>query len=105
MSTPVAKPQTVVEQWYVVDATDQVLGRLATRIATVLRGKDTPQFTAHVTGRTHVVVTNGRRIRVTGNKLAAKTYYRHTSRPGSLRQRTLAEELTRDTTQPLQRAV
>ncbi len=103
--TPVPAREQQVSRWFAVDADGQVLGRLATRIATVLRGKDLPTFAPHVPTDTHVVVTNAAKVRVTGNKLADKRYYRHGGRPGSLKSRTLAEQLERDARRPLERAV
>ena len=85
MKTYSAKPNEVQRHWYVVDATDQVLGRLATRIATVLRGKHKPQFTPHVDTGDFVVVVNCEKIKLTGNKLEAKMYHRHSGYPGGLR--------------------
>ena len=69
--------------WYVVDATDQVLGRLATRVATVLRGKHRPTFTPHVDTGDHVIVINAEKIKLTGRKLQQKKYYRHSGYKGS----------------------
>ena len=79
--------------WYVVDADGETLGRLATRIADTLRGKRKPIYTPHVDTGDFVVVVNCERIRVTGNKLQEKRYYRHSGYPGGLRERTLAEQL------------
>ena len=74
--------------WFIVDATDLVLGRLATRIASVLRGKHKPTFTPHVDTGDHVIVVNAEKIKLTGRKREQKTYYRHSGRPGSLKQET-----------------
>lgn len=103
--TPVPAAADQATRWFVVDATGQVLGRLATRIARVLRGKDLPQFAPHVPTDTHVIVLNAGAVKVTGDKLASKRYYRHGGRPGSLRSRTLEEQMERDPRMPLERAV
>ena len=89
-----AKPGEIERQWYVVDADGETLGRLATRIADTLRGKRKPVYTPHVDTGDFVVVINCERIRVTGNKLQEKIYYRHSGYPGGLRERTLAEQLS-----------
>ncbi len=84
MKTFSAKPHEVQHDWYVVDATDKVLGRLAAEIAKRLRGKHKPIFTPHVDTGDFVVVVNAAKLRVTGNKTQAKTYYRHTGYPGGI---------------------
>ena len=91
--TYVAKPGDVERAWYVVDATDQTLGRLATRIATVLRGKHKAQYTPHEDVGDFVVVVNAEKIKVTGNKLDQKMYYRHTGYPGGIREISLRRQL------------
>jgi len=91
--TYVAKPGEVERVWYVVDAADQTLGRLATRIATVLRGKHKPQYTPHEDVGDFVIVVNAEKIKVTGNKLDQKKYYWHTGYPGGIRERTLRRQL------------
>ncbi len=82
-------------QWWVVDATGKTLGRLASEIAQVLRGKHKPDWTPHVDNGDFVVVINCEKIAVTGNKLDAKRYYRHSRYPGGLKSRTLREQLAR----------
>ena len=89
------KPGEIDRSWYVVDADGETLGRLATRIADTLRGKRKPQYAPHVDTGDFVIVVNCERIRVTGNKLEQKIYYRHTGYPGGIKQRTLAELLAR----------
>jgi large subunit ribosomal protein L13 len=79
--------------WYVVDATDQVLGRLSTAIATKLRGKDKPEYTPHIDSGDFVVVVNAEKIRVTGKKMQDKKYYRHTGYPGGLKEASLEKLL------------
>jgi large subunit ribosomal protein L13 len=100
-----AKPGEVERRWYLVDADGQTLGRLATRIADTLRGKDKAQYTPHVDTGDFVVVVNAEKIAVTGKKLDDKIYYRHSGYPGGIRQRTLREELQRRPTEVLRKAV
>jgi len=85
MKTFSAKPDDVRRGWFVVDATDKTLGRLASELARRLRGKHKPVFTPHVDTGDHIVVINAERIRVTGNKLKDKMYYRHTGYVGNLK--------------------
>jgi large subunit ribosomal protein L13 len=105
MRTYNAKPGEVERRWYVVDADGQTLGRLATRIADTLRGKDKAQYTPHVDTGDFVVVVNAEKILVTGNKLDQKRYYRHSGYPGGLRSRTLREQLERRPTEVIRKAV
>ena len=105
MKTYNAKPGEIAREWYVVDADGQTLGRLATEIANVLRGKGKPQYTPHVDTGDFVVVVNAEKIQVTGNKLDQKRYYRHSGYPGGLRSRTLREQLERRPTEVLRVAV
>ena len=105
MKTYTAKPGEIERRWYVVDAEGQNLGRLATRIADQLRGKNKPQFTPHVDTGDFVVVVNAEKIAVTGKKLDEKIYYRHSGYPGGLKQRTLREQLDRRPTEVLRLAV
>ena len=93
LATQSAKAAEVERRWYVVDATDQVLGRLATRLASVLRGKHKPIYTPHADTGAFIVVVNAARVRLTGNKREAKTYYRHTGWPGGLKSTTAAKVL------------
>jgi large subunit ribosomal protein L13 len=90
--TASAKVQDLKEQWYVVDAKDQVLGRLATDVALVLRGKHRPDYTPHVNMKTHVIVLNADKVKLTGKKWTQKKYYHHSGYPGGLRE-TSAEVL------------
>ena len=105
MKTYQANAQDRERDWYVVDATGKTLGRLATQIADVLRGKRKPTYTPHVDVGDFVIVINAEKIRVTGNKRAAKRYYRHSGYPGGLRSRTLREQLDRQPTEVLRKAV
>jgi large subunit ribosomal protein L13 len=100
-----AKPGEVERRWYLVDADGKTLGRLATRIADALRGKDKPQYTPHVDTGDFVIVVNAEKIAVTGNKLDDKRYYRHSGYPGGIRSRTLREELERRPTEVIRKAV
>ena len=93
MKTFSAKPEDIERKWFVVDAQGQTLGRLATRIATVLRGKHKPIFTPHMDCGDYVIVVNADKIHVTGQKLEQKTYYRHSGYPGGLRQVSLRRQL------------
>jgi len=105
VKTYVATPATRERNWLLVDATGQTLGRLATQIADALRGKRKPEYTPHVDTGDFVVVVNAEKIAVTGNKLAAKTYYRHSGYPGGLRTRTLQEMLDRRPEEVIRQAV
>ena len=105
MKTYTAKPREIEQNWYLVDAEGRTLGRLATQIAELLRGKGKPQYTPHIDTGDFVVVVNAEKVRVTGNKLEQKVYYRHSGYPGGLRERTLAEQLARRPEEVLRRAV
>ncbi len=105
MKTYSAKPRELEKTWYLVDAESKTLGRLATQIADLLRGKGKPQYTPHVDTGDFVIVVNAEKVHVTGNKLAQKIYYRHSGYPGGLRQRTLAEQLARRPEEVLRKAV
>jgi large subunit ribosomal protein L13 len=100
-----AKTGEVPREWYVVDAEGKTLGRLSTRIADTLRGKDKPQYTPHTDTGDFVVVVNAEKIAVTGNKMDEKMYYRHSGYPGGLKERTLREQLERRPTDVLRKAV
>ena len=89
MTTVFAHPEKVRRDWYVVDASGKTLGRLATQLASRLRGKHKPQYTPHVDTGDHIIVLNAGKIAVTGNKLADKTYYWHTGAIGGIKSRTL----------------
>jgi len=94
MKTFVAKPSDRQRDWYVVDASGKTLGRLATQVADVLRGKRKPTYTPHIDTGDFVIVVNAEKIAVTGNKRADKLYHRHSGYPGGLRTRTLEQMLT-----------
>ena len=91
-ATRSVKADDVERKWYLVDAQDAVLGRLATRVATILRGKHRPTFTPHVDTGEYVIVVNAEKVKLTGRKLEQKIYYRHTGYPGGIRSIT-AEKL------------
>ncbi len=93
MKTYSAKAADLQPQWYVIDAEGQVLGRLATQIAQILRGKHKPMFTPHLQCGDFVVVINADKIAVTGNRLEQKVYYRHSQYPGGLKKTTLRQTL------------
>jgi large subunit ribosomal protein L13 len=105
MKTFSAKPDDVRRDWYVVDATDKTLGRLASELARRLRGKHKPVFTPHVDTGDHIVVINAERIRVTGNKLKDKMYYRHTGYVGNLKSISLEKLMEKTPEQALTIAV
>ena len=105
MKTYVATPATREREWLVVDATGQTLGRLATQIADTLRGKRKPEYTPHCDVGDFVIVVNAEKVAVTGNKLDAKLYHRHSGYPGGLRSRPLRDELERRPTEVLRKAV
>jgi large subunit ribosomal protein L13 len=86
MKSYMAKGETVERSWYVVDATDMVLGRLSSQVAAILRGKHKPIFTPHVDCGDHVIVINAEKVRLTGRKLDQKTYIRHTGFPGGIKE-------------------
>ena len=100
-----ARPSEIERQWYLVDAANQPLGRLAARIATVLLGKHREYYTAHIDTGDFVVVINSAFVKLTGNKLDQKVYYYHTGYPGGLRSCTAREKLKQDPTVLVQKAV
>src|SRR6202012_4514184 len=105
MKTYVAKPTDRERNWLIVDATGLTLGRLSTQIADALRGKRKPTYTPHVDTGDFVVVINAEKIRVTGDKLAQKTYWRPSGYPGGIKSRTLAEMLDRRPEEVIRKAV
>lgn len=82
MKTFMAKPSTITRKWYVIDATEKTLGRLAAEVAKILRGKNKPEFTPHMDTGDHVIVVNADKVVLTGKKLVQKTYFRHSGYPG-----------------------
>lgn len=105
MRTYVPKQNEIEREWLVVDAANQVLGRLATEVATLLRGKHKPQFTPYLDTGDFVVVINAERVRVTGRKNTQKTYHRHSGYPGGLKSETLREMLDKYPERVIKKAV
>jgi len=105
IKTYTPKPEDIQREWFVIDAKDQNLGRLATQIAVLLRGKHKPMFSPHMDVGDFVIVLNCDKIVVTGNKLEEKTYYRHSQYPGGLKSRTLKELLDKFPERVIQEAV
>lgn len=105
MKTVSAKPETVKRDWFVVDATDKVLGRMATEIARRLRGKHKAEYTPHVDTGDYIVVINAEKVRVTGNKAEAKIYYHHTGFPGGIKSINFNKLQKKAPTQIIEKAV
>ncbi len=105
MKTFNAKPETVRRDWYVVDASGKTLGRLASEIARRLKGKHKPEYTPHVDTGDYIVVINAEKVRVTGNKLSDKRYYRHTGYVGNLKEISLEKLLQKAPERVIERAV
>jgi large subunit ribosomal protein L13 len=105
MKTYVATPENRQRDWVLFDADGATLGRLATQIADALRGKLKPEYTPHCDTGDFVVVVNASKVRVTGNKLEQKRYYRHSGYPGGIRSRTLAEMMDRRPEEVIRKAV
>jgi large subunit ribosomal protein L13 len=105
MKSYMARPLEVERKWYVVDAEGQTLGRLATEIATILRGKNKPQYTPHVDTGDFVVVVNAEKVAVTGRKAEQKVYRRHSGYPGGLKETSYEQLMERRPTEILRRAV
>src|SRR4051795_4145526 len=95
MSTYMAKPQTVERRWFVIDATDQIVGRLAVQIATILRGKHRPEYTPHIDTGEFVIVINAEKVRFTGKKWDSVTYKSYSHYPGGLKVTTARETLAK----------
>ena len=105
MKTYSAKAETVQRDWYVVDAADKILGRLASDIATRLRGKHKPEYTPHVDTGDYIVVVNCEKVRVTGNKASGKIYYHHTGYPGGIKDISFEKLIEKAPERVLQKAV
>ena len=105
MKTYAVKADEIERTWLVVDASDQILGRLATRIATLLEGKHKPIYSPHLDTGDHVVVINAAKVKVTGDKLAQKRYYRHSNYPGGLKEESLQALMARKPEMVIERAV
>ena len=95
MKTFMASPATIERKWYVVDATDMTLGRLASEVAKVLRGKNKPIFTPHMDTGDYVIIVNAAKVKVTGKKLDQKIYYRHSGYVGGMKETTLREMMAK----------
>lgn len=105
MKTFMASPATIDRKWYVVDATDMTLGRLASEVAKVLRGKNKPIFTPHMDTGDYVIVVNAEKIKVTGRKMDQKIYYRHSDYVGGMKETTLKEKLAKKPEEVIELAV
>lgn len=105
MKTYSAKPSDVTRKWYIVDASEAPLGRVATKIATLLTGKGKPMFTQHIDCGDYVVVINAENVAVTGDKMDRKMYYKHSGFPGGLRETTMRDAMEKDPTFVLTQAV
>jgi large subunit ribosomal protein L13 len=100
-----ARKEDLKGEWYVVDATGVALGRLASNVAKILKGKHKPTYTPHLNTGDHVIVVNAERVLVTGNKVESKVYTRYSGYPSGLRRRTLRQQRDLDPTFPVQNAV
>ena len=105
MKSYMQKKETVERKWYVIDATDMTLGRLASQVAHILRGKHKATYTPHIDCGDYVIITNCEKVKLTGNKLNDKVYYRHSQYIGGLKSSTLKEKLEKDPTFAVEHAV
>ncbi len=105
MKTISAKGSDIQRDWYVIDAQGQTLGRLATRTASILRGKHKPLFTPHVDCGDYVIIINAEKVHVTGQKMSQKKYYRHSGYPGGLKEISLRDQLQKFPERVLESAV
>ena len=105
MKTFMASPATIERKWYVVDATDMTLGRLASEVAKVLRGKNKPIFTPHMDTGDYVIIVNAAKVKVTGKKLDQKIYYRHSGYVGGMKETTLREMMAKKPEREIELAV
>ncbi len=105
MKTFMANAQTITRKWYVVDATDQTLGRLATQVASVLKGKLKPTYTPHVDNGDYVVVINAEKIKLTGKKWDQKTYYSHSGYSGGLKSTVAKDVMAKFPTRMVEKAI
>ena len=105
MKTFMASPATIDRKWYVVDADGMTLGRLASEVAKVLRGKNKPIFTPHIDTGDYVIVVNAEKVKVTGKKLQQKIYYNHSDYVGGMRETTLAEMMAKKPEKVIELAV
>ncbi|MDR1800258.1 MAG: 50S ribosomal protein L13 [Lachnospiraceae bacterium] len=105
MNTYMANPDKVEKKWFLVDAEGKTLGRLASEVAKVLRGKNKPEFTPHVDVGDYVIVVNAKKIKVTGRKLSQKIYYHHSEYVGGMKETTLAEMMKKKPEKVIELAV
>ena len=105
MKSYMQKKETVERKWYVIDATDMTLGRLASRVASILRGKNKATYTPHIDCGDYVIIVNCEKVKLTGNKLDKKIYYNHSRYVGGLRERTAREMIERYPVEMVERAV
>ena len=105
MKTYSAKPSDVVRKWYVVDANELTLGRMSTKVAELLTGKGKPMFTKHIDCGDYVIIVNAENLKVTGNKLEDKMYYKHSNYPGGLKETTLQYEMDKDPTKVIYQSI
>ena len=105
MQTYMANPDKIERKWYVVDAEGCTLGRLASGVASVLRGKNKPQFTPHVDTGDYVIIVNADKVKVTGKKMSQKVYYNHSDYVGGMKETTLAELLAKKPEKVIELAV
>jgi len=105
MKTFMASPATIDRKWYVVDATDMTLGRLASEVASVLRGKKKPIFTPHMDTGDYVIIINAEKVAVTGKKLDQKVYYHHSDYVGGMKSATLREKMNKKPEEVIEHAV
>ncbi len=105
MKTYSIKPSDVERKWYVIDASDAPLGRVATQVATLLTGKGKPQYSHHIDCGDYVIVINTDQLKVTGKKMDDKIYYRHSGYPGGLTETPLKKQMDKDSTKALEHAV
>ena len=105
MKSFMASPATIERKWYVVDATDKTLGRLASEVAKVLRGKNKPIFTPHIDTGDYVIIVNAEKVQVTGKKLDQKVYYHHSDYVGGMKETTLREMMAKKPEKGIELAV
>lgn len=105
MKTYTAKPSDIKNNWYIVDASNKTLGRLATELARRLRGKHKPEYTPHMDTGDYIIVVNAKNVRVTGKKTQDKIYYSHSGFPGGIKEITFEKLLAKDASKVIERAV
>lgn len=105
MKTYSAKPSEVTRTWYVIDASELPMGRIATKAATLLTGKEKPMFTHHIDCGDYVIIINAEKLVVTGDKMKQKMYYHHSHYPGGLKEASLSEKMAKDPTHAIHHAI